>query len=84
MSSLLEKTRKPVAQRLKTLDLLATNLNKKHGKVLVGRIGKTPEIRNKLTVKFLPTPSIEINEAFGGGFPKGRTSIVAGLPDSGK
>lgn len=37
-----------------------------------------------MTVKFIPTPNDDLNEAVGGGFPVGRTTIISGLPDSGK
>lgn len=42
------------------------------------------EIADSLTVKYLPTPNDDLNEAIGGGFPIGRTTIITGNPDSGK
>ncbi len=84
MASLIPKEQKTLQERLSMLDKLADATNKKAGKVVMGRIGKSPEIMEKLTIQFIPTPSDALNEATGGGFPKGKMSLVAGLPDSGK
>ena len=35
-------------------------------------------------MKYLPTPNDDLNEAIGGGFPIGRTTVITGLADSGK
>lgn len=72
-----------LAERLKALDKLSDNFNKKEGKVISGRIGKSNELKERITVEFIKTPSLRLNEALGGGFAKGRIGIVAGLPDSG-
>ena len=73
-----------LAERQKTLDKLSENFNKKNNKVIAGRLGKNSELREKISVKFIETPSLNLNYALGGGIPKGRITIVAGQPDSGK
>ena len=37
-----------------------------------------------MSVKFLPTPNDDLNEAIGGGFPYGKLTVVSGLSDSSK
>ena len=49
-----------------------------------GRIGADKEIMEKLSIKFIPTPCSDLNRAVGGGFPRRRCTLIAGLPDSGK
>lgn len=71
-------------QILKLVDTAADKINQKAGKVICGRIGKTPEIMDRLKIRFIPTPSMVMNNAIGGGFPRRRCSIISGMPDSGK
>lgn len=71
-------------EKFKKLDKIADGFNKKLGRQVLGRISKNPELQEKLRIKFIPTPSININEAMGGGFPVGRTTVVSGNSDSGK
>lgn len=70
-------------QVMKLVDTAADKINQKAGKVICGRIGKTPEIMDRLKIRFIPTPSMVMNNAIGGGFPRRRCSIVTGVPDSG-
>ena len=84
MASIVLEEKAPLKERLKTLDSISSQMNKKFGKVVMGRIGETPEIMERLRIKFIPTPSLELNEATGGGFPRRRCSIVTGKEDSGK
>lgn len=84
MASLTPKTAVSLADKLATLDKIAGKINETAGKKIIGRIGNDAEILEKLTIKFVATPSLDLNDAVGGGFPKSRTSIVAGLSDSGK
>lgn len=84
MASLDRKPKMALKERLALLDKVAENVNKKAGKKIVGRIGADPEIMDRLSIKFIPTPSMNVNEAVGGGFPRRRMSLIAGLPDSGK
>ena len=58
-------------------------VNASAGKVVAGFLNDK-EIADSLTVKYLPTPNDDLNEAIGGGFPIGRTTVITGLSDSGK
>lgn len=71
-------------ERLKLLDKLSDNFNKKKNEVRTGRLGHNKELKENLKVDFISTPSINLNYALGGGIAKGRATIVAGKPDSGK
>lgn len=71
-------------EKMKRLDKLSDGFNKKKGKTVVGRISQCQELQDALKVEFIPTPSLNVNEALGGGWPKGRISIVSGNEDSGK
>ena len=50
-----------VAERLKVLDKLAEGFNKTKGKSLIGRISQNEDLRNKLKVEFIETPSLNVN-----------------------
>lgn len=76
--------KKSLAERLKAIDGLSNDINKDAGKVIVGRISTNNDIKEKLKHKFIPGPSLNVNEAFGGGLPIGNTTIICGLEDSGK
>ena len=84
MANLVPKTAKTLAEKQAILGNVAKKINTAKGKKLVGFIGKDEEIMEKLRIKFIPTPSIEYNQALGGGWPKSRISIISGMPDSGK
>ena len=60
-----------------------SKVNASAGKVVAGFLSDK-EIVDSLTIKYLPTPNDDLNEAIGGGFPIGRTTIITGAPDSGK
>lgn len=70
-------------EKMKRLDKLSDGFNKKKGKTMVGRVSQCEELQEALKVQFIPTPSLNVNEALGGGWPKGRISIVSGNEDSG-
>lgn len=76
--------KKSLAERLKSIDSLSKGINDKAGKAIAGRLGKNEELSEKLVAKFIPTPSLNVNEALGGGWPIGNFSIVCGVEDSGK
>lgn len=78
MANLIQEDKKPLAERLKLLDRATAAINKRYNKTICGRIGQNEEIKEALTTKFIPTPSLDLNEAVGGGFPRGKMSIVAG------
>lgn len=84
MANMVNTTSKTLAEKKAILDKAADSINEKAKKIVCGRIGRTPEIKEKLTIKWIPTPSYKFNKATGGGFPVGKFSIVAGDPDSGK
>lgn len=72
-----------LAEKKKKLDKLADQFNKAKGKNLIGRLSENEDLQNQLRIEFVETPSMKVNEALGGGWPKGRISIIAGNPDSG-
>lgn len=72
-----------LSEKISRLDKIADVENKKSG-VIMGRVSKHQELRDKLTVKFVKTPSLNVNAALGGGYPLGRTTIITGDSDSGK
>ena len=84
MASLIPNQKKKLAEKLALIDKISDQTNKKYGKVIMGRIGNNKEIMEKLRLKFFPTPSYVYNEAIGGGFARGRLSVITGLRDSGK
>lgn len=84
MASLTPKKAKTLAEKLAILDKVSGAINDTAGKKIMGRIGVDPEIMDCLKIKYIPTPSKNVNEAAGGGFPRKRATILAGLPDSGK
>ena len=71
-------------EKLSVVDKVIAATNRKFGKTVMGRIGQSPEIMEKLEIKFIPSASRTFNEAVGGGFPRSRMSIVTGESDSGK
>lgn len=70
-------------EKLQRLKDIASEINSKAKNVVCGSIDDDV-IRDKLNIKFVPTPNDDLNEAIGGGFPRGTLTIVSGLPDSGK
>lgn len=71
-------------EKLKNLDKLSANFNKKRGKEISGRIGVTQGLKERLVVDFIKTPSLRLNYAMGGGIPRKRVTLIGGAPDSGK
>ena len=88
MADLMPQKKKTLAEKKALLDKVAEKMNKKFGKTVIGRIGATPEIAERLKVKYIPTACPDLNKAISGstdgGFPRRRCTIVAGMPDSGK
>ena len=74
---------KSLAEKKKLMAQMMSKINDKVGKSVIG-FASDPVIQDKMTIKWIPTPSLRINEITGGGFPRGKVSIVAGLEDSGK
>lgn len=73
---------KTIAEKKKDLDKLMGAINKKLGKNMVNYVSD-PDTREKLTIKYIPFPSLRLN-AMCNGLPKGRFSIISGMSDSGK
>lgn len=71
-----------ISEKLAKLDKMAEGLAKTG--VVIGRVGKSEAIREKLRVSVIPTASMNVNKAMGGGIPRGRTTIITGESDSGK
>ena len=65
-----------LAERLKNLDKISAEISEKNPSILMGRVNTTL-IQNKLKGKFIPTASLELNQMIGGGFPKGKLTILA-------
>lgn len=84
MANMIPEKRKSLSEKLALIDKISEQTNKKYGKTIIGRIGATPEIMEKLRIKFIPTPSTTYNKAIGGGYARGRLSIITGVRDSGK
>lgn len=76
--------KKSLAERLKMVDSISKKINEKAGREIVGRLSKNETMNEKLKARFIPTPSMNVNEAIGGGWPVGNISIVCGMEDSGK
>ena len=74
---------KSLAEKKKLMAQMMGKINDKVGKSVIG-FASDPSIKEKMTIKWIETPSLRINEMTGGGFPKGKISIVTGLEDSGK
>jgi recombination protein RecA len=83
MADMRPKAPMSLAEKLKILNKVIDGVNKEAGKKVIGFLSDK-EILEKLTFKFIPTPCQELDEAIGGGFPRGHLTIIAGLPDSGK
>lgn len=77
------QTKISLAERKKNLAKLIEGINQQSKEVVCGFIDD-PDIQKQINLEFIRTPNDNLNEAIGGGFPKGRLSIVTGLSDSGK
>ena len=66
---------KTLASKLSALDKFcaAATANKK---ALAGRIVKVPEIKERLNIRYIPTPSEDINRLVGGGLPRDKTTVI--------
>lgn len=73
-----------LAEKLKLIDKISDEVNSKAGKVIAGRLSKNKEMLDKLTIKFIPSVCHDFNVATGGGYPRGRCTLISGPEDSGK
>ena len=82
MADMTPAAKKNIATKRKDLNKLLGAINTKAGKNIVNFISD-PATREKLTIKYIPFVSLRLN-AMCSGLPKGKVSIVSGMPDSGK
>lgn len=72
-----------LAEKRKKMTQMMGKINDKVGKQVIG-FASDPIMKDRLTIKWIPMPSLRVNEVTGGGIPKGKISIIAGDSDSGK
>lgn len=77
------KKKMSLAEKKKLMSGMISKINDKVGKSVIG-FASDPEIKEKLTIEWIPTPSLRVNEVTGGGIPRGKVAIWAGDSDSGK
>ena len=75
--------RKSLAERKKAIGNAIEAINKAEGKTVIGTLNDK-EIAEKLVIDYIGTPSLKLNNAIGGGFPRGKFALVSGVSDSGK
>ena len=69
------------SEKQKALDIAIDQLNKKYGKGSVMRLGENTE---NMQIETIPSGSLSLDIALGGGFPKGRIIEIYGPESSGK
>ena len=72
-----------LAKRKQTLDKLFAELSEQSG-VIAGSPARVKAVRDRMTFKYIPTPVPALNEALGGGIPRGHMTLIPGRSDSGK
>lgn len=82
MADMTPVKRKTIAEKKKELNKLLGAINTKTGKN-IANWASDPETQDKLTIKYIKFPSLRLN-AMCSGIPKGKVSIISGMPDSGK
>lgn len=70
----------PVSERKKALDLALSQIEKNFGKGSIMKMGEA----KRLPIETIPTGSISLDLALGGGIPRGRVSEIYGPESSGK
>lgn len=75
--------RKSQAERLKAMKDACNAINKAAGETIIGNL-ENEEIVESLKIEYIPTASYRLNAAFGGGWPRGKMSLITGASDSGK
>lgn len=71
------------AQKKKLLDKVMGDINKKAGRTVIGTVNN-PDMADLVKIDILPTPSIELNIALGGGLARGKIVELMGENSSGK
>lgn len=72
-----------LTEKDKRLNQIIDSINGKYKKKVVGNLSD-PDVKKMIEVEFIPTASPDFNINTGGGFPKGKMSIISGKEDSGK
>lgn len=72
------------AEKLAMIDKMTESINAKYKRTVCGRLGANEELREQLTMEFIPLPSPTLNEALGGGLPRKRVTIISGVEAAGK
>ena len=75
--------RRPIAEKLKDLKQVTSAFNKQAGETIIDTVSN-PDIYERIRIEYLPTASLKLNTAIGGGWPRGKFSLISGNPDSGK
>ena len=75
--------RKSLAERRKSIQDAMLAVNKSAGKTIIGSLNDE-EIAEKLVIDYIATPSMKLNNAIGGGIPRGKFTLVSGVADVGK
>ena len=69
-------------EKRKRIDTIASTIMQKSN-IVIGRLSDE-KVKEKLKIEFIPNPSVNLNAATWGGFPKGKMTILSGTEDSGK
>lgn len=77
------ETKLTLSEKQKRLDAIAADINSRMKKNIVGRLSD-PTVQEQIKIEFIPSASPELNDAVGGGFPRGKMTIISGAADSGK
>lgn len=72
-----------LAEKMSKIKAQTQKINAEAGKIVAGFLSDD-EIAERLTVKFVKTPNIDLNTALSGGWPIGRLTVITGKEDSGK
>lgn len=83
MADMTPKKQMSKAEKLKVLNKIVEKINKEAKKKVCGFL-TDQDISEKLRIKWYPTPSDNVNKSTGGGIPRGRETLIVGVPDSGK
>lgn len=75
--------KRPVAEKLKELKQVTSAFNKEAGETRIDTVAN-PDIYERIRIEYIPTASLRLNSAIGGGWPRGKFSLISGNPDSGK
>ena len=75
--------RKSIAERKKSIGDAIKDINKAAGETVIGTLNDE-EIAEKLVIDYVPTPSLKLNNAIGGGIPRSKFTLISGPEDVGK